>query len=299
VTARPKTLLIAPATDLAGADAEVQRIANALHPTLLINHVTLDSLLTALQPGAYQYIHFACHADLTGIRLSDGETISAPHLVQIIRSARPECVFLNTCSSLEIAMALHDANPDSTVIATILDIDDTDAYITGSIFAAEIARGKPYAAAYEASRPPVNRKYIMLNGSARLNSDTDADDQKRLMLQVWAEMQRRMDDSDALSLRSLDAMRQVSRDLTDLKAEVAGLKREITRYQRRPTRVQALLWSGGYAVFCLVIALAYQDIRERLDFSPIPTLIVSLMLLLGAFILFVLGLGFRFHQSPQ
>lgn len=299
MTTRPKTLLIAPATDLPHADAEVQRIANVLHPTLLINRVSLESLLTALQPGAYQYIHFACHADPTGIRLSDGEVISAVHLVQLIRLARPECVFLNTCSSLDIAMALHDANPDSTVIATILDIDDTDAYITGSLFAAEVARGKSYADAYESSRPPVNRKYIMLNGSARLNSDTDADDQKRLTLQVWAEMQRRMDDSDAISLRSLEAMRQTNRDLAALTAEVAGLRQELSRYQRRPSRTQALLWSGGYAVFCLVIALTYQDIRGALDFSPIPTFIISMMLLVGAFLLFVLGLGFRFHDSPE
>ena len=63
--------------------------------------------------------------------------------------------------------------------------------------------------------------------------------------------------------------------------------------------LQALLWSGGYGVFCLVLALAYKDIRELLDLNPIPTLLMSMMLLLGAFILFVLGLGFQFkRQSP-
>ena len=64
-------------------------------------------------------------------------------------------------------------------------------------------------------------------------------------------------------------------------------------------KTQSWLWSGGYGVFCLVLALAYKDIRELLDLNPIPTLLVSMMLLLGAFVLFVLGLGFQFKGSAQ
>ena len=293
-----RTLLVAPLSSLPTAAAEVQRIGNLLHPDLLINQVALDSLLDALSKP-YQYIHFACHAGPQGIQLSSGEILPRTRLVQLLRRTRPDCVFLNTCSSLEIAMELHEALPDCTVIATIVPVEDTDAYVTGSLFAAAVASGADYATAYENSRPAHTRIYIMLNGSARLNSDNDKDDQMRLTLQVWSEMQRRMDDSDQLSLRSLDAMRQVARDLADIRQELTDIKRQLNHYQRRPTLVQALFWSGGYAVFCLVLALAYKDIRELLDLNPIPTLLVSMMLLLGAFILFVLGLGFQFKRQSH
>lgn len=295
-TALPRALLTAPLTSLPTAIAEVERVANLLHPDLAINDVTLDKLLNLLAKE-YRYVHFACHAGPDGIQLSNGQLLQRALLVQLLRRMRPDCVFFNTCSSLEIAMELHDALPDCTVIATILDIEDQAAYVTGSLFAQAIADGKDYSTAYELSRPSHDRKYILLNGSARLNSDNDSDDQKRLMLQVWSEMQRRMEDSDQLSLKSLDAMRQMNRELADIKREFGSIRHELTQYQRRPSRKQAFYWSAGYMVFCLVLALAYKDFRDLLDFNALPTLIISMMLLAGAFMLFVLGLGFRFSRT--
>ena len=285
-----RTLLVAPISTLPTAAAEVQRISNLLHPDLLINQVTPDSLLDALSKP-YDYIHFACHAVPAGIQLSNGQLLPRTRLVQLLRRSNPQCVFLNTCSSLEIAMELHDAVPACTVIATILAVEDADAYLTGSLFAAAIANGADYVAAYENSRPAYNRIFIMLNGSARFNSDNNGEDQIRLTLRVWTEMQRRMDQNEHVNRENLQATRQVAGDLE-------AIKQQLTRYQRRPQPTQALFWSGGYIIFCLVLALAYKDVRDLLDLNPVPTLILSMMLLLGAFILFVLGLGFQFWRQP-
>lgn len=299
MSSRPSVLLIAPASNLPAAQAEIQRIANTLHPDLLVDNVTVGTIMDVLQTQKYEYIHFACHGGPSGIQLSNGAVIAPHQLVQILKSAKPECVFLNTCSSLELAMALHDANPNSSVIGTILDIDDIDAYITGALFAQAVASGKTYAQAYEASKPPANRKYVLLNGTAKLNGETDADDQKRLMMQMWGEMQRRMEDSDILALKTVETMRQMHRELVGISKELAEVKTELNRYQRRPTRQQAIYWASGYGVFCLVIALAYKDFRDALDFSAAPTLIVSLILLALAFVLFVAGLGFSYTGSKQ
>lgn len=287
---QPSTaLLIAPISHIPSATAEIQRISNLLHPDLLINQVTLDSLLDALNKP-YEYIHFACHAVPEGIQLSDGLIFPRSRLVQILRRTNPKCIFLNTCSSLEIAMELHDAIPDCTVIATIVAVEDIDAYLTGSLFASAINGGADYATAYENSRPAHNRIYVMLNGSARLNSGNSGDDQIRLTLKVWTEMQRRLDDNDQISLTNIDTMRQMARDL-------AAIKLQLASYQRRPQKIQSLFWTAGYIIFCLVLALAYKDVRDILDLTPIPTLILSMMLLLGAFVMFVMGLGFRFSKT--
>ncbi len=287
-----KTLLVAPVSSLPTAAAEIQRISNLLHPDLLINQVTVDSLLDALSKP-YQYIHFACHAVAEGIQLSDGQIFPRSRLVQLLRRSNPQCVFLNTCSSLEIAMELHDAIPDCTVIATIMAVEDADAYVTGSLFAAAVATGIDYAAAYEGSRPTYNRIYIMLNGSARFNSNNSGDDQIRLTIKVWTELQRRLDDSDQLSLKNLDATRQLAKN-------VNAIEQRLANYQRRPQTRQTIFWTGGYIIFCLVLALAYKDVRDLLDLNPLPTLILSMMLLLGAFIMFVMGLGFDFFKhKPQ
>lgn len=251
-----KTLLIAPRFNQNNLiAAEVQRIANILQPSLfLINEITIEHLIDALS-HPWDYIHFATHANADGLLLSNSH-IPRPQLTQLLRRAKPRCIFLNTCSSLEIAIELHEILPDCVIIATILEIEDLEAYITGVLFAQAVALGLDFVTAYETSRPSVNRKYIMLNGSARFNTDSELEDQKRLILQTWTELQRRIDDSDQIALRTLDALRRLSQDLTNLNHRLTSLNQQTTDRQRRLILYQTLLLLFIFLLFIFLLFLA-------------------------------------------
>ena len=179
-----KHLVIAPPSDLEYAGAEVQRIANAIGATLLIDNVTLRTVLDALRTP-WDSIWFVGHGDLDGIRLGD-TSLTASMLVQALRQSPPALVVINTCESIHIATRLHEIG--TAVICTITKVTDAGALVTNVRLAEELAAGADVTTAYERSRPDSNVEYLLLNGRARLNGQSVSDDTNRLVLQVYNQL---------------------------------------------------------------------------------------------------------------
>ncbi len=283
-----RTLLIAPDVGLEGAGVEVQRAANALHPDILVGNVCVPDVMDALSANTYDVVWFATHGGPDGIQLTDG-ILPTETLTQLLRQACPGLVVLNTCTSVQIANQLHD-ELNCAVVATVLDVPDRDAYVTGTLLANALARGLSVQDAYNAAKPGRNRTYVLLNGSVRMGGDDKLDDVQRMLLTLSADLQRQLSDmrGEVGKLREeLDAMRRDTERRFDALSD---------RYQPRSDRVRAAAWAAGFIVFSLTSLLMLKDVRDALGLRWEVAFVFSAVFDALAFGLFVWGLGFRLNR---
>jgi hypothetical protein len=275
-------LLIAPDSDLDNADAEQQRIINALHPQVLIGTVTMSDVLDSVQADTFDVVWFLGHSGPAGIELSDG-VLSPSHLVQILRQSPPRLVVLNSCSSYFIANQLHD-DLQCSIICTLLPVPDLDAYITGAMLAHALARGLDFWEAYRASKPSENRYYMLLNGKANLNGDTEVDDLRRIVTVTATETHA-----------EIAGMR---RDMAGVRAEQVRVREEVAtaseRYQPRSTGARAAAWLLG--ALLMIAAAALIDFRVALGVPTAAATLMAAFISLVALWLAVWGLGFRLDR---
>lgn len=177
------TLVIAPRTDLVYVDAEVSAVVNALHARLLQGEVLYDDLAKELTEGKPKIIWFSTHglykqaegkeserhwkAAEAGILLSKQTILTVAELVPLLHlpGQNVELVYLNTCWSLDLALALQN-QLDLNFICTVREVPDELAYRTGRSFAIHLARGMSYYNAYKQARPGQNSTFVYLAGSA-------------------------------------------------------------------------------------------------------------------------------------
>lgn len=175
-----RVLLVAPRTNLLLADEEVQDILrSSLDVTPLIGNVTSTELMREIKNGEFDVLWLATHGEVKinafnsaehGIVLSDG-FMSASELVAQVRG-RFSLVFLNTCTSFHIAQQIQE-EANVSVVGTIIDVPDRQAYQTGSLFASWLASGLTPPQAYRRSKPGGARVYMYL---ASLEPSTEAID---------------------------------------------------------------------------------------------------------------------------
>lgn len=155
--------LVAPRTDLAYADAEVQAIwRSGLKVNPHIGQVTCADFLREIMLVTWCDILWLCtHGAQDGIMLSDG-IVTIDTLVQLIRG-RFDAVILNTCTSIDVARAIQ-YDTSVTVIATISDVPDLEAFQTGALLAQALAKYSDIDRAYDTAK---NKTYVMLGGSKK------------------------------------------------------------------------------------------------------------------------------------
>ena len=286
-------LLVAPQTDLEYAAGEVQNVANALRPRLLIGDVTLAQVVQELGRADYQIVWFATHGDAEGIKLSDGY-LTPEMLAQLLRPSPPRLVFLNTCSSINVAMVVHDS-VNTAVIGTVCDVPDREAFVTGSVAARVIERQLAaggeldVAAAYQESKPGQNRTYILLNGAVKLGGEGPQDDLMSMMLYLM----RKQDDIVA----------QLSGENETLHQEIEAVNAKIdsfgARFHPRLTRTHLLAWSLGYAIFGLAGLLFQDDIANWLGLRWYTALGMVIVISVLAGVALVYGLRFSLDDERK
>lgn len=171
-------VIVAPTTTLEYAQPEVQNILRSgLRVRPVFSPVTLRDLTREVQAGDEDMIFFLAHGSADGILLDDKDPrtqtpvlLSPAALVQLVRN-RYRLVYLNTCSSLELAQLIQNET-GAAVICTLTNVPDRDAYVTGSLFAASLARHGDVARAYKESLPGANRLYLYLAATDFLTERT-------------------------------------------------------------------------------------------------------------------------------
>ena len=139
-----KVLLCAPHTNLLMVDAEVQDVlTSGLDVVQLIGDVSSVDLTRSLRGHHYDVLWLATHGDKTGVLLTDG-ILSASTITQLVRG-KIDLVFINTCSSYAVAQMIQNET-GATVVCTVQEVPDGEAYRTASLFATALAETEPLVA---------------------------------------------------------------------------------------------------------------------------------------------------------
>lgn len=184
-----RVLLVAPrAGNLPNVDEEIQNVLRSgLTVTPLLGDVRLPELMREIRDGTYDVLWFATHGSADGVQLSD-QMLTAEELVPLVRD-RFSLVVLNTCSSLGIAQLLQ-VEANATVICTLIDVPDRQAFQTGSLLAAALHKTGNIAASYTASISGRNRTYLYLSSLSPNRESLDAVMSKLDHLQNVVDRQR-------------------------------------------------------------------------------------------------------------
>lgn len=156
------TLVVAPNNDLPRASAEAIAVANLLPGYLLQGNVTVNDLLAQAERGKWDILWFACHGDEYGVVLSDSH-LSTSALTTLVRTSNAKLIVLNTCSSLVVALSIHNELL-TDFICTIQPVPDLSAFLTGKQLALHLSRGYSPVEAYFLAKPGQNRDYVFLPG---------------------------------------------------------------------------------------------------------------------------------------
>jgi hypothetical protein len=283
---RHRTLLIAHHDNtLPDVDREVQRVSNMLAPRLLFSEVTIATLIDELQRSRYDIIWFAGHSSEEGLVLADG-MLSASQLVQLLRQQTPRLVFLNSCASLKVAMAIHN-EIGCVVIATIAEVADLLAFTTGAQLAAALAAGMPISEAYLVSRPGANRQYVLLGGQAeRGATDIEADEIRLIRLfNEWGER---------IEGKLVGLETRVNRRIDDLQGDVDEMRGDVQRLTAETNTLnptKRLLWGVGFVMLFVPVIGFFSGWREFADISWQAAYLFAGFCYVFAALLFGLGMG--------
>lgn len=252
------------------AAEELQRVINFLHPErVLVNAVTLQVIADQVADRQWDYVFILGHGSSQGIALSNGEFWTADELIQTFKGREPKLIYFNTCESLDVAVQAFESLGCS-VIFTRVEIPDRQAFVTGVELARALSETKDIREAYERSRPPSSRNYILLNGTIRANSASPAGDLARLILESNMDVARRI----ALLHKRLDSL--------DVQIEELGTVIHDWK-NRGPTfpPTNRLMWAIGYILLILVLIISGAEVIRFLELS-LPAWILLVILLGGA-----------------
>jgi hypothetical protein len=127
---------------------------------LLAGHVVEQEIAAAAAGGGFDLVWLATHAQGDEIQLSDA-TLAASSLAPAIAASGAYAVFLNTCNSTLVPLAILAATRAS-VIANLGDVDNGAAMRTGAKFAGRLAKLEDLWRAYQRSQPADNANYIFM-----------------------------------------------------------------------------------------------------------------------------------------
>ena len=280
-------LFVQPDVGLPAAAREGRRAAMELRAVVLDGEVSSADLIDAIHQVRPELVCFATHGSETGIQLSDG-VIGIGELVADLRNAGAECVFLNTCSSREVARGIYH-ELGATTIGTVRDVADTLAYRTMSHFLHNVAAGASWREAYERSKPGQNRDYVIFPEQDDMDAETR---------QLLASINERLGRMDAKFDR-------VDERLSDVEKRLTSRIERLAANSVRLTARNALQWLAGFLAFILallVLAPVVPVIAREMGMSPtvVPILVIvaGLLSLLSAYLL-MSGIGFSFGISKE
>lgn len=158
-----KILFIAPSDSGLDVAPEIDSIAElGFKARALQGKVTPERIFAAVRQANYDILHFACHADHSGIVLSDGIVFDTDSILQVARMARAKLVFLNACQTSVIGQTLIDENVPAAIVM-MRDVPDNIAKQTAQAFYKHLALTGDLHEAYRSSKPASRGLYQWLS----------------------------------------------------------------------------------------------------------------------------------------
>lgn len=258
-----KVLLIAPTSELEGANKERDDVINYLQPRVLLDdNATVDGIMRAVRLDKYDLIWFAGHGRQPGLELADGEFLTGKMLTQFLRGS--ECaIFLNSCNSYNVAFRLQQ-EIGLTVVCTVGEVDDEQAYRTGSAFAYQLSEGHNVEEAYQLAKPGGNQQFLLLNGNLNMSRHSETDDLMELMY--------------------------------EMNTHISGLDARL-KQEPRQRRRNIYVWIAGYVALMTNIVLLQSYAQSYWSINIFGSVVIFLILTLVAGHLLANGHGFSFRKN--
>lgn len=160
-------LLVAPATDLEYADAEMQALVNmtGLRVRLVKAPCTTLAIYAAVeQIGRCDWLHIAGHGSEGGVHLDGGEVWGASEIAMTAQSLSCHLTWINTCDSVHLAKAVTENTP-SDCIVNLVEANDQRAWQLPVHFARRLFKTNPVDAFLKTAASDRNVLYVRnLNG---------------------------------------------------------------------------------------------------------------------------------------
>lgn len=160
-------LLVAPATDLAYADAEMQALVNmaGLHVRLVKAPCTTLAIYAAVeQMGHCDWLHIAGHGSEGGVHLDGTEVWSATEIAMTAQSLSCHLTWINTCDSVHLAKVITERTL-SDCITNLIEANDQRAWQLPVHYARRLLKTNPVDAFLKTAASDRNVLYVKsLNG---------------------------------------------------------------------------------------------------------------------------------------
>lgn len=246
-----RVLVVAPKTDLPLAPDEVMQVVNTLGAKILQGHeATIHGFLSIIR-DPFDIVWFATHGDEKGVYLSDG-ILESSEITTLVRACGASLCVLNTCASRSVALTIYD-ELQIPLVCTLKKIPDRTAFITGTLFARNIANGLDFREAYKLAVPGQNSTYTYL-----------PQEEAAMPPSYPRNRQELPDDTDSLTrleqlVKDLDAMvfgskRPYVLGLIDsnqnLTMELAALRREVQELKEKSKTNRLIL-----ITLCIIVGL--------------------------------------------
>lgn len=303
-----RVLLVAPSqASLPQSTQEVEAVVNSgLVVRLLQASVEQRDLVSELStPNRYDILWLATHGNQNGVQLSS-EILSLSAMVSLVRGSGVKLVFLNTCSSLAMAIAIqNEANVD--VICTITDVPDIDAYRTGALFAAKLAQTNAFRKSYEQSKPGHNSTYVYLS---KVDTVQNGDSEFGKLRKTVDELQdaARLRDKVAVHGKAVEIVELVERinthdgEITGIKGEITGIKGRLTVVEIKQSPSPSVLiwrWLAVFTAFVALVAVIVKDVNDFLFYNIWSEIIGVSVLILLALMFWLFGDSVQKKQTDD
>lgn len=269
------TLLIAPDSDLLHVPEETRSIQEAIGAQIINGRVTPKVVADAIsnriaRRQKIDMIFFIGHGNLTGLQLTDGY-ITIAELCRYIKSANIRYLVLNSCESEYIALAIHHET-GATVICTVTQVTDMQAYATSRLLAEAIASGHSIEDAYERARPSGagQSTYRIFADHHNDNGHSEPDvDHKTIQL-----MRIMLEDQFGRYEHSLDELKELVREerhqrqqsIEEIKRDIHDIKNAQASTVILPRNYKTVYAASFLSLFVPVVVF-FSDFRTALGIS--------------------------------
>jgi hypothetical protein len=276
-----RSLVIAPKTDLLHAQDEAETIINLLKAHSLIGKVDLKFLLNHLLDNQYDYIHLITHVNENGVLLSD-EECSLSAFAQVIALSKPKILFLNTCHSYELARILHEMLPRTSIVTTIGEVLDKDAYANGVAFVRALIENNYNAAkAYEKSVTRSKTNYIFIPNTISVEEYPMFIESGKL-LEAIIDLGQKINEYNMRATQIREELHNLHRELKKMEAKIERIS-----YPVHPRPIFLVMGYLSFS-FSMLFLVGAHDIFNWID--PYQKIGVVLFLQCVALVFFARGL---------
>jgi len=251
-----RTLFVQPDTDLFYAAKESEQVVNLLDANLLTGSVRVNDLLNRVREIQPHLIIISSHGKESGVLLSDG-IIGPSDLKKIFSTSdNLECVYLNTCSSVKTAIAIHRAMPVDFIFS-LAEVPDQHAFVSMSTFAYHLSEKHTYGSAWFESRGGNGSDFMLLPSMIDLRGLESGDD----MPSIHGESRPRVDSNGRLNNIHDEVIELTRVVYGDERSRFPGLIDSVQKLQKDLSFVRT-------AVSVLIVLVAITMIAGLIVFVP-------------------------------